>query len=270
MALPVFLSPIAALDVGPAFPCSSSHSGQSLLRLPRPPVRPAASRRRDACFGPLPVIPPVPLPVSGLAGPSADVGPAPFVLDIGPASSGLVALLARYARCAPRATPPVRRIRDIPRAASPVVTLLAALLAAGCASTPDVGTDVAATGMPNAELALRESMRLVDAQMSKLGTMGPAPVQRGVGPVVPGELQKVVVFSWTGTLEDGVRKLADSIGYAVAVAPPPAGQGPVEVGVATGQVQILQAFQALGEAAGSRAMVRVDPVRRQVDVVYRV
>jgi len=169
--------------------------------------------------------------------------------------------------------PPEPQRRDRASAASAVlgraVEAAAALLVVGCSSTPEVGTDVAMTGMPNAELALRESMRLVDAEMGKLGTMGPAPVERVVGPVLPGELQKVVTFSWTGTLEEGVRTLAESVGYAVAVAPPPPGQAPVQVGLVTGQVPIIQAFQALGNAAGARATVRVDPVRRQVDVIYR-
>ncbi len=160
----------------------------------------------------------------------------------------------------------------LPRAALRGPALAAALLAAGCSSTPNVGTDVAVTGMPNAELALRDSMRVVDAEMGKLGVMGPVPIQRGSGPVVPGELQKVVTFTWAGGLEDGVRTLAASVGYAVAVVPPPPGPvtlPPLEVAVATGPVPVIEAFQALGEAAGTRALVRVDPARRQVDVLYR-
>ena len=191
-------------------------------------------------FGPLSLTRPGPLP---------DVGTP----DVGPTRWGLARLISRARRNA-------RRRLSVPAAA---------LLVVGCSSTPEVGTDVAMTGMPNAELALRESMRLVDAEVGKLGTMGPAPVERVVGPVLPGELQKVVTFGWTGTLEEGVRTLAESVGYAVAVAPPPPGQAPVQVGVVTGQVPIIQAFQALGNAAGARATVRVDPVRRQVDVIYR-
>ena len=148
----------------------------------------------------------------------------------------------------------------------PTASLLAALLVVGCA-TSDVGTDVAITGMPNTELALRDSMRAVDAEMGKLGVLGTGP--RIAGPVVPGELQRVVAFSYTGTLEDGVRQLAGNVGYTVAVSPPPSGQGPAQVAVAIGAVPIIQAFQALGEAAGTRVMVTVDPARRQVDVTYR-
>lgn len=176
--------------------------------------------------------------------------PSPLfrVVNIGPASSSLIQLL---------------------RKAVPLGPVLAiGLLAAGC-STPNIGTDVAMTGMPNAEVALRDSVRLVDAEMGKLGVMTPTPLSRGAGPVVPGELQRVVTFSYTGSLEDGVRQLAGNVGYTVAVSPPPSGQAPAQVAVATGTVPIIQAFQALGEAAGTRAMVTVDPARRQVDVTYR-
>ena len=95
------------------------------------------------------------------------------------------------------------------------------------------------------------------------------PASAAAGPVVPGELQKLVTFDWSGSLEDGVRKLAGNVGYAVAIQPPPPGQASLQVAVATGAVPIIDAFQALGEAAGARATVRIDPARRQVDVLYR-
>ena len=176
--------------------------------------------------------------------------PSPLfrVVIIGPASSGLIQLLRKAVPLGP--------------------VLATGLLAAGC-STPNVGTDVAMTGMPNAEVALRDSMRLVDAEMGKLGVMTPTPLRRSEAPAVPGELQKVVTFDWSGSLEDGVRKLAGTVGYVVTIEPPPPGKASVQVAVATGAVPIINAFQALGEAAGVRAMVRVDPARRQVDVMYR-
>ena len=149
--------------------------------------------------------------------------------------------------------------------------LALALLVAGCADFPNVGTDVATAGMPNTEVALRDSMRLVDAEMGKLGGLAPtssAPIPSGAGPVLPGELQKVVTFTWDGSLEDGVRQLAGSVGYAVAVVPALPGQAPAAVSVATGPVPAIEAFRALGDAAGARATVRVDPARRQVKVLY--
>ena len=153
--------------------------------------------------------------------------------------------------------------------------VLLAVLAAGsvsaCNGVPNVGTDVAMSGMPNTEIALRDSMRSVDAEMGKLGglTLASAAGPAGAGPVVPAELQKVVTFVWTGTLEDGVRKLAGNVGYAVTVVPPPRGQPAMQVGVRTDAVPAIEAFRALGDAAGKRAEVRVDPALRQVEVVYR-
>ncbi len=149
----------------------------------------------------------------------------------------------------------------------PVIACLLTALSVAACSTPNVGTDVAVTGMPNAEVALRDSMHVVDAEMGKLGVL--APITRSSGPVVPGELLKTVAFNFSGSLEDGVRQLARSVGYGVAVSPLPTGQVPVQVAVSTGSVELIQAFQALGDAAGSRAMVTVDPVHRQVDVAYR-
>jgi len=159
--------------------------------------------------------------------------------------------------------------------------LAAACLVVGCAAVPNVGTDVAMAGMPNTEMALRESMRLVDTEIGKLGRMEPPapaappialaplpPSRADAYPVVPGELQKVIAFTWTGTLEEGVRQLAGNIGYVTTVAPPRSGHGSVPVSISIGPVPVIQAFQALGDAAGATATVRVDPMRRQVDVLY--
>ena len=150
--------------------------------------------------------------------------------------------------------------------------LLATALLAGCAHTPRVGTDVATAGMPNPEVALRDSMSLVDAEMTKLGTLAPA--QRIAQPIVPGELQKTVTFAFSGLLDDGVRKLAETVGYTVTVTPPPAPQPgqtaapALAVSVSTGYVTALGAFAAIGNAAGSRALVRVDAQRHLVEVIH--
>ena len=150
--------------------------------------------------------------------------------------------------------------------------LLATGLLAGCAHTPRVGADVATVGMPNPEIALRDSMSLVDAEMTKLGTLAPGP--RVAEPIVPGELQKTVTFAFSGPLDDGVRKLAETVGYTVSITPPPAPQpgqaaaAPLTVSVSTGYVTALGAFTAIGNAAGSRALVRVDAQRHLVEVIH--
>lgn len=159
------------------------------------------------------------------------------------------------------------------RVARPAAIAVLLLAMAGC-STPNVGTDVPTTGMPNPEIALRDSMRQVDAEITSLGTLGAAPT-RMAQPVVPGELQKTVTFAYSGPLDDGARKLADAVGYKLAITPAPApapgapAPAAVTVNVSTGFVTAFAALQALGEAAGTRAIVRVDPQRHLVEVIYR-
>lgn len=151
--------------------------------------------------------------------------------------------------------------------------LLVSVLVSGCAMTPNIGTDVATTGMPNAEAALRDSIHLVDAEMTKLGTMSLAATPRFADPVVPSELQKTVTFAYSGPLDNGVRRLAETIGYRVTISPPPAlasGQAalPLNVSLTTGFVSALDAFSAIGNAAGTRALVRVDPLHHLVEVIH--
>jgi defect-in-organelle-trafficking protein DotD len=147
--------------------------------------------------------------------------------------------------------------------------LLALGLLAGCAST-NIPTDVATDGMPNAELALRRAINQVNGDMTQIGTMQPASYAAAVPatPVVPDELQKPVQFVWSGCLDAGVKKLADSIGYSVAVSAPQNPQ-PIQV-VVNVSGQVLGAFQALGAQAGTSATVQVDPLHHQVRVVHHV
>ena len=153
-------------------------------------------------------------------------------------------------------------------------SFIAMVLLAGCSATPNVGTDVHTTGMPNPEVALRESIRLVDAEMTKLSTLNAPAAGRMTEAIVPGELQKTVTFAFVGPLDDGVRQLAETVGYTVTVTPPPPPQPgsaplpPLTVSVSTGFVTAVSAFSALGDAAGSRAMVRVDPHHHLVEVIH--
>lgn len=158
------------------------------------------------------------------------------------------------------------------RLAKPVAACTMLLAVTACA-TPNVGTDVVTTGMPNPEIALRDSMRLVDAEMTSLGTLGAPPI-RTAEPVVPGELQKTVTFAYSGPFDDGARKLATAVGYRLTITPPPppapgtTAPGPLNVDVSTGFVTAYAALKALGDAAGSRAVLRVDPQHHLVEVIY--
>jgi defect in organelle trafficking protein DotD len=144
--------------------------------------------------------------------------------------------------------------------------LLVLVLLAGCAM-PNVSTNVDATGMPNPEIALRDSFQHVDAEMMELGDMGPGTVERNSATVVPAELQKVVAFAWQGPLDGAVRKLAASVGYSVMVSAPPNGL-PLAVGISTGAEQVFKIFHALGEAAGTNATVQLDPLHHRVEVIH--
>jgi defect-in-organelle-trafficking protein DotD len=142
-------------------------------------------------------------------------------------------------------------------------------LLAGCAST-NVPTDVSTTGMPNAELALRRTLDQVNADMTQIGGMQPArdAATAPTTPVVPAELEKPVQFVWSGPLDAGVKKLANSIGYSVAVSGP---RNPQPLNVAVNvNGPVLGAFQALGTQAGAIATVEVDPLHHQVQVVHHV
>lgn len=145
---------------------------------------------------------------------------------------------------------------------------LAIGLLAGCAADV-VPTDVATTGMPDAELALRHTLDQVNGDMTQIGSMQP----RGYAvaaplPVVPDDLQKPVQFVWNGALDAGVQKLAASIGYTVIISGP---QDPVAIPVAVNvNGRVLGAFQALGDQAGANATVQLDPLHHQVQVIHHV
>ena len=151
------------------------------------------------------------------------------------------------------------------------VTLLAAALLSGCAHVDPVPTDVAVPGMPNPEVALKQSMGNVAAEMAELGRIGPvgiASVERAE-PVMPADLQRIVSFQWNGPLDQGVAKLAQSIGYTFTLTLP-AGVQPFPVSINVSSVPAYQVFRTLGEQAGTKATVQVDILHHQVEVIYHV
>jgi defect in organelle trafficking protein DotD len=146
-----------------------------------------------------------------------------------------------------------------------VAAFLAGLALAGCAVIP-VPTTVETPGMPNPEQALRNSMQHVGAEMAQLGSLSPG-ARRSAGPVAPEDLQRIVSFSWNGALDEGVAKLAQSIGYTFYTTGP-SSQQPVPVAIEIGPVPVYQVFQMLGDQAGRLATVQVDPVHHQVQVIH--
>ena len=143
---------------------------------------------------------------------------------------------------------------------------LAAALLAGCATTPQIDPNVDTSGMPNTELALQRSLDRVDRTMGQLGRFGPGTTLR---PATAAELERPVSLAWSGPIDQGVKALADRIGYQVAVSAP-ANPRPIQVAVNMTDVPILDLFEAMGTAAGTNATVVVDPDHHRVEVQHHV
>ncbi|MGH7058588.1 MAG: DotD/TraH family lipoprotein, partial [Acetobacteraceae bacterium] len=82
----------------------------------------------------------------------------------------------------------------------------------------------------------------------------------------PAPLERLVSFSWNGPLDQAVAKLAQSIGYTY-YATAPKGAKPITVSVNLSSVPAYQVFKALGDQAGTRATVEVDPIHHSVSVI---
>jgi defect-in-organelle-trafficking protein DotD len=145
----------------------------------------------------------------------------------------------------------------------PATSGLLALLA-GCAA-PTVAPDLDAAGMPNVEVALQRSLDRVDRTMGQLGQYGSTGPLR---PVAPAELQRLVSLAWSGPLDEGVKTLADRIGYRFVVTAPSAAT-PIQVAVNMTDVPVIDVLQALG-ATGNNATVVVDPDQHLVEVQHHV
>lgn len=137
-------------------------------------------------------------------------------------------------------------------------------LLAGCA-TPQIPPDVDTSGMPNTEIALQRSLDRTDAAMGKLGQFHPGASPR---PVMAAELERPVSLAWSGPIDQGVKALADRIGYRFYSTGPHA--VPIAVAVNMTDVPILDLFKAMGDAAGTSATVVVDPDHHQVEVQHHV
>lgn len=154
------------------------------------------------------------------------------------------------------------------RAARVICSGALAALLGGCANLPPVGTDVATPGMPNPELALQHSMATVQTALYQLNGLyaRPAVAQR---PIMPAELNRPISLAWHGPLDAGVQALAARVGYRMYLWAPQNSR-PLIVWVNVSNVTALEAFQALGRAAGRDATVYVDPQHQQVQVVHHV
>ena len=129
--------------------------------------------------------------------------------------------------------------------------LFGVVLLAGCATVHPVPTTVVTPGMPNPEEALRQSIQHVDAEMAELGQLSPS-VARPDTPVMPEDLQRIVTFQWSGPLDQGVAKLAQSVGYTFYTTAPPNAQ-PIKVTI---QIPRCPPFRCSRHSARRRARGR--------------
>jgi defect-in-organelle-trafficking protein DotD len=156
----------------------------------------------------------------------------------------------------------------LPRRRRPPFFFLIVAPLAGCASSP-VPTTIDVPGMANPEIALRDGIAEVDREMNRIGRLHSGATPRVAPPIVPGELEKVIAFEWNGSLDEGVTKLAHSIGYTVAISAPSNPQ-PVEIGISAGPQRVYEIFEQIGANAGALATVEVDPQHHSVQVIHHV
>ncbi len=146
------------------------------------------------------------------------------------------------------------------------ITVTLCAVTAACSSITPVPTTVDAAGMPNPELALQTSMQHVDAEMAQLGGLSARPAAL-LAPGAPAPVERMVDFAWSGPLDAGVAKLAQSVGYTFFTTRPPSEPG-ISVAVDLRGVTAIDAFRALGERAGAAATVEVDPLHHSVQVTH--
>ena len=120
--------------------------------------------------------------------------------------------LVRVAHGQPRSIGPsscvrrrVARVARLEMRLSVPAALLVLGLLAGCATVQPVPTTVVTPGMPNPEVALRQSMQHVDAEMAELGQLTPTAAAPST-PVMPEDLQRIVSFKWNGPARSGRRQ----------------------------------------------------------------
>ncbi len=86
---------------------------------------------------------------------------------------------------------------------------------------------------------------------------------------MPGELDRVVSFEWSGPLDGAIESLAKTIGYTVAIRAPSNAQ-PLMIAVRKSPRRVYDILHQIGEDAGSQATVSVDPQHHTVEVIHHV
>ncbi|MBI4031999.1 MAG: DotD/TraH family lipoprotein [Proteobacteria bacterium] len=127
------------------------------------------------------------------------------------------------------------------------------------AAQPDKVSAMLAEAADRASVAL-ETLAAVEQARTPDATVEPVDN-------APPELQRAITVNWIGPVEPITRKLADRAGYmfqTVGNAPPV----PVVVSVDVENKPVIDVLRSVGLQLGSRANVRVDGLRRIVEIHY--
>ncbi|MHB8408973.1 MAG: DotD/TraH family lipoprotein [Acidiferrobacterales bacterium] len=138
--------------------------------------------------------------------------------------------------------------------------ILAALVLAGCATTPPSPPDPVLAG-------LNQAAGRIARQLTKLSASNPASNVTAYPAPKTGPLAVPVTLAWSGPLEPAVGTVADLIGFHVrTVGRPPS--LPVLVRVDAHRRPAFLLLQDIGWQAGSYAGITVYPARHLVEIVY--
>ena len=184
----------------------------------------------------------------------------------GPATAGPLAAAGR-SPCAGRSAPRP----DAGRCRLLRGSVLACLLLSACGAAPD-GDPAGRSSAASADAALAEALAAAATRsasaLERLAAAEAAglPSAAGEPEPVPAELLQRVDFSWTGPLDAAARALAALAGYELRVSGEAA--GPVVVSLREEATPLISVLRSAGLQAGGRATLRVDPVRRLIEVIH--
>lgn len=149
-------------------------------------------------------------------------------------------------------------MRPLPLAAAGLLIALA-----GCANKPGDRIDIDAEAMANPEVALLRSFDRVDRAMAAMQTSSRP------GRVPPAELNKPIVWRWSGPMDQAAKAIAEKVGWSYAAPGPDAPPMPAVTVDANG-TSVLDVLRSIGTQAGDRATLLVDPDRRIIQVQRHV
>lgn len=146
--------------------------------------------------------------------------------------------------------------------------MLGCLTVSACQTSGPARTGEAADRI---DQSLQQSFARVASALERLqrlesAAQGTSPVPVDVA-TAPPELQQRITWEWIGPIDGAVSGLAQKAGYSVSVAGPRP-VTPLMVEVTSREQSLIELLQDIGLQASGRAMVRLDPNRRRIDVFY--